>query len=312
MCIDPDRTARGSTAMIDKNTLPGARTVGNQTALTARRHWGFTQLIFAEALAEINRVLTAAGIAYMPLKGAYLIESGLATAMKERGMCDIDILVAPEDFDRAMGSFGVTGYAPVVDNDLLLHRHFDLSAAGTTVDVELHYRIRPECSCVLPAADLFQRGRPAKGTMVLPSAEDGLAITILHQLNDLPFWPPDQALRDIEVQVSSFEIDWAKFWEIAESTGTAAFIFLLLRHYGKLPDSAFRVSTNGLMFQYAERLVKWRFFENYRRIPFVFRRTLVEFPFMKSPGVYLLRKLASWHADAPKGGLQARAVEKSG
>ena len=61
--------------------------------------WVFKQFIFEDVLRDLDDHFQHLKIDYMPIKGAYLICSGLAKQIKSRSMNDIDILVRERDFD---------------------------------------------------------------------------------------------------------------------------------------------------------------------------------------------------------------------
>jgi Uncharacterised nucleotidyltransferase len=100
--------------------------------------------LLAEASTRtIATTLEAAGIAVLPLKGFLLGQAVYGdTGLRELG--DVDLLVAPSDFDAACDVLLASGYEPSderpVDGRPVLHRSFAVRR-GAQIRVELHWRI---------------------------------------------------------------------------------------------------------------------------------------------------------------------------
>jgi hypothetical protein len=116
-----------------------------ETCLTEHRNSVFKSLIMQHALVEIGGVLDKAGIAYAALKGGSLsLEFYSEPAL--RPMRDLDVLVAPEDAERAYGLLKEAGYVRLpgkADHGMEYAHHLPILVSPKGVPVELHHRIAP-------------------------------------------------------------------------------------------------------------------------------------------------------------------------
>ncbi len=73
--------------------------------ITPARQWVLNQIFYEEALKEIDEHFQKMQMSYMPIKGAYLICTGLAEKMENRFISDIDILVREKDMAEVSDYF---------------------------------------------------------------------------------------------------------------------------------------------------------------------------------------------------------------
>lgn len=66
------------------------------------QRWQIRQVVYAAVLEALDALFAELHIAYMPIKGAYLICTHLAEQIPAREMIDIDLLVRPAYFKRAI------------------------------------------------------------------------------------------------------------------------------------------------------------------------------------------------------------------
>jgi hypothetical protein len=124
------------------------------TLSTPRRH--LVKPLMARALLrDLTAKLHAAGIAAMPLKGV-LLQSHLYEVGWARDMCDVDVLVREEDFDRALQVLVAAGCSCTQNNFDEAHVH----VPGHALPLDLHRRLLPRATFALHSSDVFARARP--------------------------------------------------------------------------------------------------------------------------------------------------------
>ena len=94
----------------------------------------------------------------------------------------------------------------------------------------------------------------------------------------------ETALNDIPVLIGQ-SIDWDKFWKIAQSTGIMAFIYYILKMYGKerMTSTIPFPGKRTLRCAYADLLFWSAGFLEVTALPRVVRRAIVELPFCRDP-----------------------------
>lgn len=151
-------------------------------------------LFFGAELARLTRRLAQAGVDVLPYKGPALAQQ-IYGDLALRAPADLDLLVAPADFERARallladGFHAPRGITPARDrarrlsecDQLLLHR-------DRGVPVELHWAVAPPCYAVpLRTEDLLARavplpflGQPVRA----PAPEDLLLLLAINGAKD--------------------------------------------------------------------------------------------------------------------------------
>ncbi|MET0550958.1 MAG: nucleotidyltransferase family protein [Xanthomonas sp.] len=134
-----------------------------------REHVAHRYQRIAALLQRIDALAQTAGLAIVPLKGAALHALGLYRP-GDRPMADIDLLVRPEDAERAATLLGALGY--VAEFAQWKHQTFRPANAqavpalgehrDTPINIELHVRIQERLP--LRAVDLGVRILPRDGT----------------------------------------------------------------------------------------------------------------------------------------------------
>ena len=130
--------------------------------------------------------LAAAGVPVCAVKGPVLAER-LYPAPEARHCLDLDLLVRPEDFDRAVETLTQVGYKtgdPLTISYLRRYsHHLELSGTGLA-PIELHFRAYAGFGAELPAEVLFDRAAPFrlsdKISVVTPSPEDEFVYLSVH------------------------------------------------------------------------------------------------------------------------------------
>jgi Uncharacterised nucleotidyltransferase len=136
-------------------------------------------------LEEAVRPMVSAGIAVSALKGP-LLGARLYPPPMLRHCLDLDLLVRPDDLERATRALTAVGYSAetgVSADYLRQHGHHLAFTRQGAAPVELHFRAYAGFGVVLPAGALLDRARSVEwgGTSVLiPSPEDEFVYLAVH------------------------------------------------------------------------------------------------------------------------------------
>ena len=244
--------------------------------------WVFKQFIFEDVLRELDDHFQQLKIDYMPIKGAYLICSGLAKQIKSRTMSDIDILVRERDFDAVVSHFRSIQNVTIAEGSWPVNKKgwpFEVtvyfSFKGGVVTLDFHKLINFRERFLLEPETLFDRG-VKQGRRTFPSAEDALIICLCHGLSHAGHFYSDALFEDVPL-LKQASIDWKKFWYIARSTRVEAFMYYVLKKFEKkgriLP---FPDPKKTMRFVYAEILLALGGNNDLHRFSSVLRRLLID------------------------------------
>lgn len=190
----------------------------------AHRKHALRNLAIYRELATVTRILDAADIPSIALKGAFLArfsypEPGL------RPMRDLDLLLRPDEAVKAFDLLKAHGYRPMFDGSPEAYFadriHLPPLRRPGGVTIELHHRLTPpEMAGNGFEEALWARSirRPLGGREVaFPCAEDmllhlGIHATLDHQLDLGPL-----ALVDVARLVETGQLDWAGFVQAVRS-----------------------------------------------------------------------------------------------
>jgi hypothetical protein len=249
--------------------------------------WVFQQFLYAEVLCRLDKHFTGLKIGYMPIKGAYLIASGLAEKMPFRRMVDIDILLRPADFARASDYFKGQNNVRMVDNYWPFETSFYFQSGQTSVSIELHRQLNYPERFTLPAETLFSRSIRSKGMLVLPCPEDSLIIFLCHLFVHIGFELGDTAFDEIELLCTRNNFSWQKFREFSSPTGLEPFFYYILRLFEKRKKRGIMA---GKPTPYAVLCARMIGMEEYNKMPGFLRRLLLEIPFARKPLSLIMKK----------------------
>jgi hypothetical protein len=266
---------------------PSSVKVRTEKNNSPERIWKFQQMIYAEILEELDRHFSELKVRYMPIKGAYLICSGLAEKMKYRRMDDIDILVKKADFKRVCDFFSHLPQATFLNNSGYFEKKFTYSLGRHSCLLEFHYLINHTARFDLPPENLFERAPEGFGMKLLPCREDALLIFLCHELMHISFEIRKTIFEEIELLTMQPCFSWELFWRHAEKTGIEQFLCLLLLTYEK--EKGKKIPLPPLRFK--TKIVQ-PFLSNgcYHRLSRNMKRCLFEFPFVVNPWRLLIMK----------------------
>jgi hypothetical protein len=256
------------------------------------KEWIHQQILWAEVLEDLDREFSRMGIRYMPIKGAYLICTGLAAKLASRTMADIDLLVLPEDFERACRGLEATGKTrpkkPLWDQTWEFEREYEYGEGLTACHVEIHKLINYEVRFLLPPKLLFERGVATSSLRVLPSAEDALLIHICHTLVHIVYCIKDTSFEETGLISAQAGFSWEEFWRRAKGTGVMGFCRFYIEWCKK--TVGLQVVLPRGWFPYSTVMGRCAKIETYLRVDASIRRLLLELPMVRSPLWLLLRR----------------------
>ena len=183
--------------------------------------------------------LEAAGIVPVPLKGLHALRAGWWTDPADRVMRDLDVLVAEDDAERAVGGLAGLGYVPLATGHTPEADH-ELPAVhlpGHAGSVELHTALAVRrWRAVLPAADVLAAGPPMSTThAVIHSIAHAQLHDEAHLLGRIPL----RALHELSVVTAGQrgeDVDWpgvrAAFRRVAAEPALDAHLHLARSLFG--------------------------------------------------------------------------------
>jgi len=137
-------------------------------------------------MAEVVRLLGRAGIPTCALKGPALAER-LYTQPAARLSTDIDLLVHPDDFERAGAALQAAGYATehgYAADYLRSHSHHLPFVHQNRAPLELHFRAYAGFGTIIPAAPILSRAVPyalrGEDGVLVPCPEDEFLLLAVH------------------------------------------------------------------------------------------------------------------------------------
>lgn len=193
--------------------------------LDAGRLWDFRRLTLESALAEITRLFEKRGVRALLLKGAGLAH-WLYDDPRQRTYGDIDLLVAPDGFDAAMGALSELNFEARSATETIKERaahHEQLTRHGTIpVEVELHHTLR---LVLAPPSVLWQRLTEVSQTIEIagtrvdvPSLPASALIVVLHAAQHVDGWLPP--LNDLHRALDRVDLEtWREASALAWDLG---------------------------------------------------------------------------------------------
>lgn len=249
------------------------------------RGWQITQLVYGDILQIIENHFREIAVSYMPLKGAFLIASGLSSKISSRIMKDIDILVKKEDFQRVVHHFNSLEETRLIPGYFDYEQPFIFQCFNQTVYLEIKYRICAPARFLLSDQELFLRGVVKNSTCILPSPADAMLIHICHYLHHIYQKFELSFFSEIAVLEEQNGFVWEDFWLRAEKTGIKRFIWFIINMYAKLYHK--KIDSPDWSNWYTDLLVKFSF-DRYSGLNPMVRRLILELPFDRRP-LWLLK-----------------------
>jgi len=231
-------------------TIPATLATAWQAAF---RKAAMRSLQFQKMLLAAATVLNKRGTPWLALKGAWLAWH-VYPHPALRPMRDIDILVEPDHVIAAYDALLSSGFERMVahatplDVALASHKHLPpLRHTATGLSIELHHRMVYDPVPGAPFSDvaaLIRDGicRPLAGKSIpLPDPTASLLHLIIHSAHDHDLDNGPLILTDL-AEAANEEIDWPRFWQMAEQGGWmqgSRLLIALTRQ--QLPSAAERI-----------------------------------------------------------------------
>jgi len=188
------------------------------------------------SLEDIIGRLAAAQVRVSVLKGATLAERAY-TDPEQRPSMDIDLLVAPDDVDRASAALKAAGCVGDSDSTaayLRAHGHHLHFVQRGQPDIELHFHAYAGFGVVLPASALLERAhvqRVGRQEVLVPSVEDECLYLSAHAAGHSfirLLW-----LYDLKLLTLRFSPDWFLVFERAHTAELSTAVSYAARLLGE-------------------------------------------------------------------------------
>lgn len=261
-----------------------AKTISMENSLSAygssQRTWMLKQIVFADILNELHEHFTKLNVQYMPIKGAYLICSGLAEKMKYRRMDDIDILVKEEHYEKIGDYLSGLPLVTFLRDDWYFEKEFVYKTGNLNCHLEIHSLLNYPARFILPTERLFERALTIKGLQMAPCPEDALLIFLCHVFVHIGYELRDTFFDEIAQISGQPEFSWKKFWAMANSTGIDQFIAMMLHYYAVETSREIDIPALSIKTKLAAKFLSGNL---YCRLPVFFRKLILEIPFARNP-----------------------------
>jgi hypothetical protein len=259
--------------------------------IASEKNWKYLQIFYGEVLREIDIHFASLDVAYMPIKGAYLICSGLAEKIPYRRMDDIDILVKEDDFEKVCEYFSKLPNVKFFKHKWYFEKEFSYSLGAVECHLEIHWLLNFPARFILSPSTIFTRAIHQNSSIrLLPCPEDALLILVCHAFVHIAFELRETLFEEIFLLSSQKGFSWETFWEYAHSTGIERFIRLLLWRYCIEKSTNIKaprhIGFTALLRPFISK--KW-----YARLPFLVRKALFEIPFARNPWWLIVNKITS-------------------
>jgi hypothetical protein len=239
----------GVLPLLHRNLIQGgfAKIVPAATAAELRAAYYRCHAVNAHLFHELGALLRGfeqAGIAVIPLKGAYLAESIYRDAGL-RPMGDLDLLVPRGDVLRGMEALRAAGFAPYQDFsaevELPLAKHLPPFQKNGTV-IELHWDVTaPESPVRVDLDGLWRRAVPLEdgNSRVLALCPEDLLLHLCIHAAHHYFYDQLRSLCDVRevLAVHGNGLDWAAVAERAQAWHAGRGVYLALRLAADLLDA---------------------------------------------------------------------------
>jgi hypothetical protein len=172
-----------------------------------------------EELKVVVRLLNAAGIEPVLLKGAAYIAGGVYPGPSTRYLCDIDLLLSEAQLPSAVEILARNGFVPEsADPFGPFRHHYPPMRRPGAVYIELHHSLcLGNRGSLLPASQVIARSMPFDldgGRVGIPRPEDLFTHLVLHSQILHPYneriWPTARAMYDLVLLSRRYgkAIDW--------------------------------------------------------------------------------------------------------
>ncbi len=263
--------------------------------LTPLQQWAVAQLVYEDVLCELDKEFTHLQIPYMPIKGAYLIATGLGERLYERRMADIDILIPPVHFEKALSYFRahprtsiLPGSWPKNPKGWAFEFSFTYRYQRNDIVIDIHKSLNYPERFAYKTQDIFSRAHANGVLCKIPSREDALLVTICHRLVHIGMGVPDDFFRETKLLTQQSDFSWSRFWDIASDSGIMPFVYYIFR----LCQKRYPLSPHyPRSFIYPELLMRVPHIPLCSKYRDIIRRIFLELPFSHKPARLVIKKI---------------------
>jgi len=249
--------------------------------------WKIKQVLFSQILDELDSHFTAMNIRYMPIKGAYLVKTGLASKLNSRRIDDIDILVEEKEFSAACRYFTDNRRVDFLHDSWAFERQFIYHSGAGKVLFELAWLINCRERFILESRDLFGRSIETGTFCVLPDPVDALLIHVCHTLVHIADDWRETNFDEMHILSQAPGFSWDEFWNRARTTGILAYIAFIMGEYKHRFNPALHSPKTGVRAAMARVLFKHRMAARLSML----RRFILEIIFARDPLKLVMNKL---------------------
>lgn len=242
--------------------------------------WQILQIAYEPVLKNIDTHFQKMAVTYMPIKGAFLILSGLGSIISSRKMKDIDILVQEKDFQKVVEYFNALEETEKVSSYWEFEQPFIYYFDNRKIYIEIHCLVNAPARFLLSTQNLFRRGIFHNSCCIFPHPVDSMLIHVCHHLLHIYKRFDVSFFSEIKVLEQQIGFSWELFWEQAQKTGIKPFIWLMIKMYSKIEGKTIIIPNWSNW--YAVILNKFSLNQFSRMNPF-YRKLLLEIPFVRSP-----------------------------
>jgi hypothetical protein len=267
----------------------------SETSNDKKKNWKLRRFIFMELLNDLEVHFSMLKMRYMPVKGAYLIISGIAEKIEYRRMADIDILIDEECMKNATDYFfklpNVTPKAHYATHYTPHETQFLYKIGNFKALIELHTHINCPERFSMNVSETFERGYKLTSFKILPCPEDALIIYISHLFTSFFIFTEEPDFNEITLIITHCKFNWQKFWDISYTTGIDGFIFLILKMYQNnyVPVPFF---PREHLYSRLQAIIISK--TGFVPLPLWYKRLFCELPYLKNPLYLTKRKLKKW------------------
>ena len=268
--------------------------------ITPEKKWALSQIVYTDVLRALDYHFQKISIEYIPIKGAYLLCTGLAERMRERKICDVDILVQEKDMRIVSDYFTALDETVLkqyyTDNYRPTETSFIYKLSFAEVTVEIHSQINFSQRFLLPTIALFRRASKSGLFRSIPSCEDSILIFLCHLQTHIAFEFRKTTLDELHTLIVEQKIDWKVFWCLSLKTGIDSFNYFMLRYF----ERKYRYPIHAPRYYfYSDILARAFTKKRYERLPGWAKRVFFDVPFVRNPWWLVCHKIVK-KVEVPK------------
>lgn len=281
--------------MVDGRGGEGCGKASDPCHWFVQKRWQIRQVVYASVLEALDVLFAELHIDYMPIKGAYLICTHLAELISAREMIDIDLLVRPTDFKRAIALLSAH---PLFEREpadpWFFEQSFMFTHGNHRIHFELHSQLNRSERFLLDTDTLFDCAHKQTAWRVISPPEDALLVLVCHALVHLVDGIREQVCEEARLLSIQEGFSWRRFRSRLAATEIEPFCRALLYKAGVQPvlvDKPMKLFRPVL---WARMLIAVKTPGRYAGIRTMVYRLCVELAFVRRPWLLLVGYARGW------------------